>query len=366
MRILIASSHPFIPQIAGGAQSSSHELALNLLARGYDVAMLCGLLGRGWLGLRNRAIMKVTGRHMATDWDMGYKVYRAWFAWRAAADVCAEFRPHAIMLKSGHPVRIAEALRGCGAAMIPCFHNVEFDTDLGGDARVLKPYPCISNSQFTANAYKEAFGIDSTVVHPFIRPELYRTRGEGEAVLFINPVPEKGVELAIALARLCPGIPFIFVEAWTLERTAKARLLSILATLPNVTFVSRTSDMRALYERARVVLAPSQYEEAFGRIAAEAHVSGIPVLASRRGGLPEAVGPGGVLLDSSEPAETWAAALQRLWVDKVYYQRLSEAALVYSRRPELDAEKQLDSFIKVIESAVASQTPSARADALLD
>jgi glycosyltransferase involved in cell wall biosynthesis len=364
MRILIASSHPYIPQIAGGAQSSTHELALNLHARGHEVAVLCGLLGRGWLGLRNRLIMKATRRKAVMDEDLGYPVYRAWFAWQAAEEVYAAFRPDVIMLKSGHPVRICEALRHLGAAIIPCFHNVEFDTDLGGDARSLRPYRCISNSRFTAAAYKRAFGIESIVVHPFIRPERYRTRSDRSSVLFVNPVPEKGVELAIELARLCPHIPFIFVEAWTLAAGEKARLLSRLASLANVTFVPRTRDMRALYGKARIVLAPSQYDEAFGRIAAEAHISGIPVLASRRGGLPEAVGPGGVLLDSNAPAEIWASALKRLWTDAAQYRRLSEAALAYSRRPELDAERQLDSFIEVIEAAIASRNSSARAYAV--
>jgi glycosyltransferase involved in cell wall biosynthesis len=363
MRILIASSHPFIPQIAGGAQSSSHELALSLQSRGHDVAMLCGLLGSGWLGFRNRLIMKATGRQAVVDREMGYKVYRGWFAWQAAAEVCAEFQPHAIMLKSGYPIRIAEAVRGCEAALVPCFHNVEFDTDLGGDARILKPCLCISNSRFTAAAYKNAFGIESTVIYPFIKPDRYRTRGEGKSVLFINPVPEKGVELAIDLARLCPEIPFMFVEAWTLDANTKARLLSTLASLPNVTFVPRTRDMRALYEKARIVLAPSQYEEAFGRIAAEAQVSGIPVMATRRGGLPEAVGPGGVLLDTAD-IEVWAAELRRLWTDKAHYDRLSDAALAHSGRPELDSEKQIDTYIDIIRRAVASRTSSARADAV--
>jgi glycosyltransferase involved in cell wall biosynthesis len=364
MRILIASSHPYIPQIAGGAQSSTHELALNLHSRGHEVAVLCGLLGTGWLGLRNRVIMKATGRKAVMDQDMGYPVYRSWFAWQAAEEVCAEFRPEVIMLKSGRPVRIAEALQHLGVAIVPCFHNVEFDTDLGGDPRILKCHPSISNSQFTAAAYKRAFGIESTVINPFIRAERYRTRPDGNSVLFVNPVPEKGVELAIELARLCPEIPFTFVEAWTLDGRTRAQLLSTLATFPNVTFVPRTRDMRALYGKARIVLAPSQYEEAFGRIAAEAHVSGIPVLASRRGGLPEAVGPGGVLLDSDDPAAVWAAALEKLWTDQAHHRRLSEAALAYSRRPELDMEKQLDRFVEVLRAAIASRNVSAWSDAV--
>jgi glycosyltransferase involved in cell wall biosynthesis len=123
----------------------------------------------------------------------------------------------------------------------------------------------------------------------------------------------------------------------------------------------RTRDMRSLYAKARVVLAPSQYDETFGRIAPEAHASGIPVLASRRAGLPEAVGPGGVLIDPGAPIASWADALRKMWSDAAYHRQLSEAALAYSRRPELDFGLQLDRFIALLETAIASPR-SASAD----
>jgi glycosyltransferase involved in cell wall biosynthesis len=74
----------------------------------------------------------------------------------------------------------------------------------------------------------------------------------------------------------------------------------------NVTLHPPTRDMRPLYARARLLLAPSQWEEAWGRVATEAQVSGIPVLASNRGGLPEAVGNGGILLPADAPGNEWA------------------------------------------------------------
>jgi glycosyltransferase involved in cell wall biosynthesis len=281
VRVLIASSHPFIPQIAGGTQSGTHELALHLRSRGHDVAVLSGLLGRGRFGIRARLILKLTSHKAAMDRGLGYSVYRSWFAWEAAAEVCADFRPEVIVLQSGDPVRMAKALRPHCAALVPYFHNVEFDTDLGGDPAELRQDTCISNSQFTADLFEKTFGIGSVVIYPLINPGRYRTDTDRSSVLFINPVPEKGVDVAIALARRLPTIPFLFVEAWTLEPREKARLRSIFATLRNVEFVSRRSDMRRLYAKARIVLAPSQYDETFGRIAAEAHVSGIPVLATR-------------------------------------------------------------------------------------
>jgi glycosyltransferase involved in cell wall biosynthesis len=356
VRVLIASSHPHIPQIAGGAQSVAHELALRLSSRGHRVAMLCGLVGTGRLGLRDRLILKLTGRKAVMDRGLGYSVYRSWFAWEAAAEVCRDFRPEVALLQSGHPVCMAKALRPHCAAIVPYFHNVEFDTDLGGDPHEFGQDRRISNSQFTASLYAETFGLDSLVIYPFINPERYRTQTDRSSVLFVNPVPDKGVDVAIALARRLPTIPFLFVEAWTLEPREQARLKSVFAKLRNVTFVSRTSDMRSLYAKARIVLAPSQYDETFGRIAAEAHVSGIPVLATRRGGLPEAVGPGGVLIGPDEPIEAWVAALDRLWNDEAHHKRLSAAALAYSRRPELDMTVQLDRLTGVLQAALEERS----------
>jgi D-inositol-3-phosphate glycosyltransferase len=59
--------------------------------------------------------------------------------------------------------------------------------------------------------------------------------------------------------------------------------------------------------QASALLIPS-HSETFGLVALEAAASGIPVIASRVGGLPEAVGGNGILLDDRR-AESWAAAI---------------------------------------------------------
>jgi len=48
--------------------------------------------------------------------------------------------------------------------------------------------------------------------------------------------------------------------------------------------------MRAAYGRSRLLLAPSRWVESWGRVASEAQISGLPVIATKSGGLPEAVG----------------------------------------------------------------------------
>jgi glycosyltransferase involved in cell wall biosynthesis len=113
--------------------------------------------------------------------------------------------------------------------------------------------------------------------------------------------------------------------------------------------------MREIYGQAKIILAPSRLDEAWGRIASEAHYSGIPVVASNRGGLPEAVGPGGILLDPDGPFEDWVGAVQKLWHDEAYYGRLSAAALAYSQRPQISPDVQISTLSQVAERAIEQQ-----------
>ena len=64
---------------------------------------------------------------------------------------------------------------------------------------------------------------------------------------------------------------------------------------------------------------PSTYPEAWGRVAGEAQASGIPVIASAVGGLPEAVGDGGLLVDPSAGVDAWLEAFALLWDDDDAY-----------------------------------------------
>lgn len=63
------------------------------------------------------------------------------------------------------------------------------------------------------------------------------------------------------------------------------------------------------YRSAKLLLVPSQYE-AFGIVALEAIASGCPVVATRTGGLPEAVGDCGLLVPPNDP-DSLADAVER-------------------------------------------------------
>ena len=123
--------------------------------------------------------------------------------------------------------------------------------------------------------------------------------------------------------------------------------------MPNVTIRPAAKGVEAIYGSTKVLLAPSRYQEAWGRVASEVQINGIPVLASNRGGLPEAVGPGGIRLDYDAPIERWASHLHAMWNDEAYYASLSEKALAHAARPDFQPETIVNRFADLIEARAA-------------
>jgi glycosyltransferase involved in cell wall biosynthesis len=98
-----------------------------------------------------------------------------------------------------------------------------------------------------------------------------------------------------------------------------------------------------------MLLVPSQWEsETWGRVVTEAQFSGIPVVASSRGGLPEAVGAGGTILTHDAVAELWAATIRDLWRDDRRHRALSQAALAHAARPAIDPDYQLPLLLETL------------------
>lgn len=353
MRILFTMGHAYFPQRGGGAQSNTHELVKALRRLGHEVGVACMLSGGGWTEARSRVLRTLTGARFSCDSFDGYPVYRAWDP-SDLREVVTKFKPDIAVVQNGATVLMA---RGLEISLVPTvlyFHNVEFD-DLGGQPSDLLTTTFVANSIFTASRVREKFKIESTIIRPFVEPSRYRTETTRENVTFINPYPEKGVDIALAVAERCHDIPFRFVESWGLPAEMRAEFDRKLAALPNASFSPRTSDMTSIYGRARLVLAPSRWEEAWGRIATEAHCSGIPVVGSAQGGLPEAIGPGGLAIPIDATIDRWVHAVRLLWDDDNEYARFSGAATAFGRRPEIQPHFQVRQLLETLEIAIARQ-----------
>jgi glycosyltransferase involved in cell wall biosynthesis len=355
MKILLVNGTPYLPQVCGGLEVNTHDLATELVRRGHEVSVLAKLSFRDLYGVRT-AVSAGLRRRPHTDHDLGYRVLRSREPSQSVADLGAA---DIAVIQNGHPLKVTQALARRGIATIIYNHGTGFDSwpaeDSNAHPALMPVAGYLSNSHFTASRFRTLYGIDSDVIPPVFRSERYRTDRQGKFVTFINPVAVKGVDLALAVARRCRNIPFCFVKGWPLSPLDRVRLKRKLKKLPNATFRENV-EMKDIYRATRVLLVPSQWQETWGRVASEAHYSGIPVVASNRGGLPESVGPGGVILPFDAPVNQWVEVINRLWSDEAYYRKKSDAALAYSKRPALDIERQIVAFEDFLARRIGART----------
>jgi glycosyltransferase involved in cell wall biosynthesis len=146
-----------------------------------------------------------------------------------------------------------------------------------------------------------------------------------------------------------------------LNRDQIAKLAARARKAGNIVLHPPTDDMRSMYANTRVLLVPSKWEETWGRVATEAHISGIPVLGSEIGGLTQAIGSGGLLVPPEAPIEQWLAALSRLWDDPQSYAEFAQAALEYSKRNEIQPSTIVTRLVGILKDAIASGNRTGKA-----
>jgi glycosyltransferase involved in cell wall biosynthesis len=116
------------------------------------------------------------------------------------------------------------------------------------------------------------------------------------------------------------GRPTAAAAPW-LARLRRAPLAGRVTHLGYVTLERR----ERLYTNARMLVLPS-LNEGFGLTALEAMSAGVPVIASRRGSLPEVVGEAGTLVEP-EDVDGLASAMERLSADDGIARSHAEAGL---------------------------------------
>jgi len=200
----------------------------------------------------------------------------------------------------------------------------------------------LTNSTFYHDKILREHGLRSEVLYPAVHLNRYRVKENShEFITMINPVLVKGIVPFLQMAIATPERKFLIVEGWG----TSAEILDMIRKIPNVTYMPKQIDMRTVYDKTHILVVPSQWEEAFGRVITEAQVNGIPVLASAVGGIPEAVGDGGLLVEEIQDPEAWRQGLDRV---EARYEELSALATAHAER--FSVENAVQRFREIVES----------------
>jgi glycosyltransferase involved in cell wall biosynthesis len=311
LRLLIAQHRWWYPTAVSGADIANYEFACRMVEKGIEVAVH-GVMPPG----DSRRIQ--SRKYISGGVDI--RLYKSDFLKHLRKQL-RTFKPDVVLTTCPEPncgtddiTRMVEAIQNAGIPVALYVHDLESTLPLFNDVKAHLAV-VISNSRFMASQVAKLWSVSCEVVYPVPdwRP-FYTDGSDGPFITFFNPLPHKGLGIAHTLVmRRFPNRPFLFVEGFIDPEQHGINL----SRSGNLVHARRSPDVATIYSMSHVVIIPSQWQEPFGRIALEAMLSDVPVVASRTGGLPESVGEGGILIDDFSNAERWAEAIESLQDERV-------------------------------------------------
>jgi glycosyltransferase involved in cell wall biosynthesis len=325
MRILFGSPSPYFPQHFGGIEANMDHLCRGLVAKGHEITLLTGLASGDLVWMRNRLMNHLFGIERSGENFHGYRLVREWNIPEAAEQLVKAFAPDVLV---GHGGAAIDVLFTRNTTRIPTVAHLHGMPPLERAQALyqkgVRNYVCCSHF-VKARFLERVSGGEPThtsVIYNAFDPSLYKAGRDGKFVTMIDPISQKGIEIAFALASALPEVPFLFVKAWRIAPDKFAPIQQRLRAMHNVTLRESVLDMRSIYKDTRILIVPSQVEEGGPRVITEAQLNGIPVIGSDRGGIPEIIGSGGIVLPHDK-AELWVRSLREVWETPALWEDLS-------------------------------------------
>jgi glycosyltransferase involved in cell wall biosynthesis len=353
MRVVIYT--PFFHPKVGGIETFSDVLAAGLAERGLDVRLLAA-----------------TPLGSAAELDRPYEVRRGHTSgrgepWLADADALISVGPSVRLLGAARRRGVPTVLVHQGPAGVcplsiawrdnrPCSVGVRCLTcKVSGQtvaenvrllgrfsalrwgmrraaanvfiSRYLRERVCPGHGEVIWNCY------DPRIYHPCCGTDFKSVPRSGGPVRFTfvgRLVPLKGVDVAVRAfaAATRRGLDArLRVVGEGPSGPPSRQLAAELGVADRVEFLPFQGPARLAdtYRDSDALLFPSQWEEPFGIILAEAMGCGCPVIASHHGAPPEILGDSGLLAPPSD-VEAWADRMLQLGQDPALRQRLAEGA----------------------------------------
>jgi glycosyltransferase involved in cell wall biosynthesis len=409
-RLLFCSPHCYVDSASGAAQCTRDLLTL-LAQRGWTCGVLSGAHQDRRQGSRLEQLLREDGvlysvQHLRGDGESfsvfqfieqgvvvtlldGHEQNLSYPPKPAEGktflalleSILDQFQPDLVLTYGGDWLAYESIIRIKRRGMPVTFalHNFAYQ-----DAAFFQPIDAIVvPSEFARTHYRRALGLECTAIPgPWRWDRLRCEVVERKYATFVNPEPNKGLfwfaRLAEELGRRRPDIPLLVVEGRG-QADWLGQVGIDFSTYRNLFRLANTADSRQFYRLSRVVLMPSLWRESFSRVAVESCLNGIPILGSRRGGMPETLAKAGLLLEiperyqpetrllpSAAEVAPWVETLVRLWDDAAFYETERRRCLSAAEawRPERLLPRFEAFFARVLrEAARSAKAAPARGEA---
>jgi glycosyltransferase involved in cell wall biosynthesis len=290
LRVALVST-PFVsvpPRGYGGTELVVAELAKALTARGVEVVVYA-------TGDSDLPGIEVRSYFPAAQWPPDRDIERVHATW-SLRDAARD--PRGFDVIHVHSPCAVEMARLANCPVICTLHH-DFDAELTDLYRRVPQVKLVAISR--SQARREPAPI-SAVVHHGLDPSRFQPMPEQGYLLFLGRYDRvKGVTQAIEVA-VRAGVPLLMAGAPHELEYFEQEVKPLIAR-HGVFEVGPVGGARksALIARARALLFPIEWEEPFGLVMIEAMLSGVPVLGTSRGAVPEVVDDGitGVICDDA-------------------------------------------------------------------
>lgn len=353
MRLLQLDLSSSYPLARAGGHRTIHSLLLHLAQ---DPAIDClSVTTRRGMGsqlpeydprLADFEALGIRGVRAEPDrwiFDCGYPVWAVDAVEKVFEEAVETFRPEVVWSNSYISLPLLHRARENGLPAVWYIHDRRGSPDELREA-AQSGVEIVSVSPSIRDHIERTSGLDTPVVYPLTKEDDYVVEPDFDGyVTMINPRPVKGYDVFLGIAPLLPDVRFLVVEAWPLG-AGLPEVEKELRELSNVSFLRQVADAREIYRQTRLLLVPSVVEEGGPRVVREAQLSGIPVLGSPRGNVPDMIGEGGEVIEDYENPRAWAEAIRSLLANPARFQQLSRNAWKNARRTELTTAVILGEF----------------------
>lgn len=263
MKILVISDL-WLP-FPGGAERYMRNMVLEMVKRGHEVEVLTS-----YEPVQAETKFKITYTSIPV-----YEQRRK--GWDIIWNKIESFKPQALITHHFFAGEFPELFTSLCMPTVEVVHS-----------RPRTPAATIAvfNSNYTANTPGQLRKPLDMVILPMADPET-KADSHGDCIGHIKPIGGKGIMMTYALAKRCPNRKFLVLRGeWQGAET-------MISGCPNIEYMEPVKDIRDFYKRCRLLLMPSEREEA-GTVPFEATLNGIPCISSDVMGLPE-TNRGGVI-----------------------------------------------------------------------